>query len=115
MEWYYKTKDPYYKKLPPFDPNCSNNDGRNMGIIYPKKTTKIFIPKGFSSQLEKIVFEIAHRIPETEVHWHLDDKYLGSTKSIHKMEISSCQGMHFLTLVDEYGEELNRNFEVLKK
>lgn len=114
MEWYYKSKDPYYKTLPSFHPNCFSEEEKNMDLIYPKSGTKIFIARGFE-QTEKTLFTAAHRLPNTTIHWHLDEIYLGSTSDIHQMEIFSNEGQHTIMLVDENGEILNRSFELIGK
>jgi len=115
MEWYYKSKDPFYKPLPPFLPQCETGQVHNMEIIYPRAGTKIFIPKGFNSEQQKTVFKVVHRIPGMTIYWHLDQEYLGSTTTLHQMEIYAPEGIHTLTLVDENGETQNCRFEVLGK
>lgn len=115
MEWYYKSKDPYYKVLPKFAQNCSPQESVNMELIYPKASAEVFIPKGFNNVEERVVFEAAHRIPNTTIHWHLDDQFLGSTSGIHQMEIKADIGNHLVTLVSENGETVTRNFRVIGK
>jgi penicillin-binding protein 1C len=65
--------------------------------------------------LEKAVFEIAHRNPERKVYWHLDDQFVGSSVREHNLELSAKAGPHKITIVDEVGETLSWNFEVLEK
>ena len=113
IEWYYKSKDPSYRMLLPYHPNCNGAISENMDIIYPREISKMFIPKNFGSKTEKIVFEVVHRLQGTEIYWHIDKKYLGSTKNIHEMEVYANEGIHTLTLIDEYGEELTRTFEII--
>lgn len=114
MEWYYKSKDPFYKVLPPFLDKCISIE-ENMDLIYPKPNAKIFIPRDFENIKEKIVFEAAHRIPSTRIYWHLDNLYLGSTSQIHQMEVTSTPGTHTITLISEQGEQLTRKFEILTR
>lgn len=115
MEWYYKSKDPYYKVLPKFASNCSPQESINMELIYPKSSAEVFIPKGFNNVKEKVVFEAAHRIPNSTIHWHLDEVFLGSTSSIHQMEIEAEEGPHRVTLVSAEGETITRNFTVISR
>jgi len=114
MEWYYKSKDPYYKVLPAFLNGCTDKE-KNMDFIYPKAFSKIYIPRDFENKQEKVVFEAAHRKPSTLIYWHLDDEYLGSTSRIHQMEIYANPGTHVITIVSANGEMLKRQFEVLIK
>lgn len=113
MEWYYKSKNPYYRTLPPFDPRCVSKEETSMDLIYPEPDTKIFIPRDFGGKLEKTLFIAAHRLANTTIHWHLDEEYLGSTTDIHQMEVSTDEGFHTLTLVADNGEIISRRFEVV--
>ena len=51
----------------------------------------------------------------TEIYWHIDNEYVGSTQSFHQLAISPTAGKHTLTLVDENGERLVQAFTVLDK
>lgn len=114
MEWYYKSKDPFYVPLPSFLQGCSNIKD-NLDIIYPQPGTQIFIPRGFGSEQQHTVFEAAHRNSSTTIYWHIDNEYIGSTRSLHKMEVLTNSGEHLLTLVSEDGEILQRKFYVIDK
>ena len=115
VEWYYKKENPFYKPLPPLAPACAASKGptRNMDLIYPTPYAKIYIPKDFDSRRQKTVFEATHRIARARIHWHLNEKYLGTTHDIHQLEIDAEEGTHTLTLVDEQGETIVRKFTVL--
>jgi penicillin-binding protein 1C len=116
MEWYYKSKHPNYKTLPPIRPDCrGTSDEWAMAIIYPKKPSRIYVPIELDGTLGKTVFEIMHRNKSTEVFWHLDEAFIGSTKDIHQMELNPDVGEHTLTLVDENGESLSQKFEIVGK
>lgn len=113
QEWYYKSKSPLYKTLPPFHPSCNQTEQNPMVFSYPVNTNKLFIPKELNGKKGRIVFEIVHRIPNKNVHWHLDENYLGSTQDLHNMEVLCDKGPHVLLVVDEDGNELKKWFEVL--
>ena len=113
QEWYFKRKNPFYKMLPPFKKGCNQEVFKNMDVIYPKDLTKILIPVELSGNKGKAVFEIAHRNSNTTIFWHLDHAYIGETKNIHRMEIDPKPGKHKMTLVDDQGETLNFNFEIM--
>lgn len=118
-EHYYKSKNPNYRPLPPFRADCAaaaaNDTERAMQLIYPKKSTRIYVPIGLDGSQSKTVFKAAHRNPETVVYWHLDNEYVGETQHFHELELSPKVGTHVLTLVDELGNRLVREFEVLGK
>lgn len=114
VAYYYKQKHPTYRPLPPFRPDC--NDGTEkipMQLIYPRETARIFIPKELNGKRGQVIFEVAHDRNNETVFWHLDDKYIGETKRNHQMGLSPSTGKHQLTLVDEEGNVLEKNFEVV--
>jgi penicillin-binding protein 1C len=78
QEWYYKSKNPSYKELPPFKEGCTTASN-SMELIYPKETTKIYVPIELDGTIGKTIFQVAHRKANTIIYWHLDDKYIGST------------------------------------
>ena len=61
------------------------------------------------------MFEAAHREVATVIYWHLDEEYLGETRELHQMALAPTPGSHTLTLVDENGEILVREFAVLSQ
>jgi penicillin-binding protein 1C len=116
QEWYYKQKNPGYKMLPPLHPGCITDESIDiMELIYPKHTATIYIPFNMEGEKSKVVFEAAHRKPNTTIFWHLDDQYLGSTSHIHQFGFNPTKGSHVLTLVDEYGNSFSKSFDVMNK
>jgi penicillin-binding protein 1C len=86
-----------------------------MAVIYPKNRSGIFISRNLNGSMEKVVFEIAHRQPESTVYRHLDDQFIGTTQSEHTLEIIASAGNHTITVVDEQGEQVSWRFEALDK
>lgn len=115
MEWYYKKRNALYRSLPPFRDDCSGGDQVVMELIYPKSNDHIFVPVDLDGVLGKVVFEIAHHDPETEVFWHIDGDFIGSTVQFHQIEVSPEEGRHLLTLVDEHGNTINKAFTIVGK
>ncbi|MDF2438124.1 MAG: penicillin-binding protein [Bacteroidota bacterium] len=115
MEWYYKSKNPSYKELPPFRSDCETQGSGAMEIIYPKQYSKIYVPIELDGSIGKTVFEVAHRKADAMIYWHLDGKYMGSTQNIHQMGLTPDEGNHTLTLVDEEGESIIEKFEIISK
>lgn len=117
-EFYYKSKHPTYRSLPPFREDCQSDISAAkspMQLIYPQHKTKIFVPKELDGTLSRTVFKVAHRNPETTIFWHLNNEYLGETKTFHQIELAPEAGEHQLTLVDENGNRLVREFEIVGK
>ncbi|MDG1477511.1 MAG: penicillin-binding protein 1C [Vicingaceae bacterium] len=112
-EWYYKTKDPNYKALPPFMVGCEEQQ-QNMEIIYPSNLKELSLAKNIDGTTGKLVFEVAHRNPETEVFWHIDEEYVNTTNHFHQIEVEPEIGQHILTIVDENGETITKNFSVIE-
>jgi len=115
MEYYYKSKNPLYKVLPNYKPDCFEESKKIMDFIYPKAYSKIFLAKGFNGKTNDVIFRLAHNIPDTKVFWYLDKTFIGTTKSIHEMAIHpKKEGKHIITVVDEFGNETKRIVEIVK-
>jgi penicillin-binding protein 1C len=118
-EFYFKSKNPSYQSPPPFRPDClaSQTAQHNlpMQLIYPKHPTQIYVPVDLDGKLSSTVFRAAHRKPDTEIFWHLDGAYLGSTQTFHQMALQPAVGKHKLTLVDKDGYRLEQAFEIIGK
>ncbi|GAB4279841.1 MAG: penicillin-binding protein 1C [Marinilabiliales bacterium] len=119
IEYYFKSKNSFYKTLPPFRDDCLEklNDKpiNTMELIYPKNPSKIYIPVKLTGEESSTVFQVAHRNPGRIIYWYLDDNYIGQTKNIHKMALSPDFGKHILTLIDQNGETLSQTFEIISK
>lgn len=116
MEFYYKTRNPNYKSLPEFRSDCiTETDNKPMEIIYPKKKSQIYIPIDIDGTRGKTVLEVAHRSSDAEIHWHLDENYIGTTTTIHQLEVSPKAGKHKLMVIDQNGFQSSVEFEVSEK
>ncbi len=115
QEYYFKTKNPMYKSLPPYKLGCEPEIEKSMEMIYPKAGTVIYIPYELSGEQGKTIFEIAHRQPSNSVFWHLDGALIGTTRDIHQLGLNPSKGKHMLSLSDNTGEILNIPFEVVSE
>ena len=84
-----------------------------MAFIYPEQGSSIFIPKKLDGSEGEVVFSLAHSNPETDVYWHLDSEYIGSTRFIHRLSFRPSRGSHSLTAVDESGNSVSVSFRVV--
>lgn len=114
QEWYYARTHAGYRRLPPYRKDCATPEDM-MDLIYPPKGARVFIPRDFGGKKSRVVFELAHRAPATEVYWHIDNHYAGMTQHVHQMELNLTEGKHLLTLVDAHGNCLQRTFHVVSK
>jgi penicillin-binding protein 1C len=116
QEWYFRNKNPFYRVLPAFRPDCAPVSARkNMDMIYPGNNSRVYIPVELDGRPGSTVFKVAHRNPAAIVYWHLDDSFTGSTVQIHQMALAPSPGVHRLTLVDQNGETMAIRFEVISK
>jgi penicillin-binding protein 1C len=63
----------------------------------------------------KAFFMATHRTKNTKLFWHLDDAYVSTTQQFHQLAVNPLPGKHVLTIIDEQGNSVNINFEVLQK
>jgi penicillin-binding protein 1C len=112
---YYQRVHPSYDPLPPFHPDCSNDQLSSMKFIYPFSNSNIYVPVELDGNTGKTVFEIAHRNPSTKIFWHLDDQYLGQTRDFHQLSVSPKAGKYQLVLVDEYGSRIEQSIEIINQ
>jgi penicillin-binding protein 1C len=115
MEYYYKTKNYQYHILPPFAPGCDQAEANPMELIYPKDGAKVYVPLEADGKRGRMICNAAHRQAGSKIFWHLDGKYVGESSAFQQMALNPSPGMHKLTLVDNAGNTLQINFEVLDK
>jgi len=114
MEYFYRQKHPEYSPLPPFAEGCGTGRGLPvMEFIYPTQGIRIFIPRDHTGELTRVIAEVVHRNPSKKIFWHLDEKYLTTTKFIHQTEILAGAGIHVLTIVDEDGNTIKCLFNIV--
>ncbi|PUZ28964.1 penicillin-binding protein 1C [Chitinophaga parva] len=117
MEFYYKQKNSYLP-LPPYRQDCLSSvdqDKPAMELIYPRAGARIYVPVEIDGSPGEAVFTAAHRTPGTKIFWHIDNQFVGTTMDMHQLAVHPPPGKHTLTLVDENGEEVRINFEILDK
>jgi penicillin-binding protein 1C len=91
------------------------NTADNLAVLYPRQNTKVIIPRDLNGSKSASVFEVAHRNPSATVYWHMDEHYIGMTKAgIHQKAFNVSTGKHKLTIVDDGGETVAVEFEVLE-
>jgi len=116
MEYYYKQKNADYKMLPPFKQGCEFGEtARAIEIIYPAPAAKIYVPLEINGQKGKTVFSAAHRRASAKIFWSLDDNFISTTQNFHQVALNPGAGKHVITLVDENGVSVSREFEIVEK
>ena len=114
MEWYYKSLHIDYKPLPPFRDDCQSTQQVVMDFIYPKTNSKIYLAKDFNSKIQPVIVKVAHSNREAKLFWYVDNEYKGTTQIFHEMQIEAETGIHYITVADEFGNEIRRRIELIK-
>jgi penicillin-binding protein 1C len=113
MEWYYKSKHIDYLPLPPFREDCVSTQTGTMDFIYPKANSKIYLTKNFNGEIQPVVLKVAHPNREMQLFWYVDNVYKATTKTFHELAILPPSGFHYVTVVDENGNEMKRRIEIV--
>lgn len=112
LEYYYARLHPEYKPLPAFAEDCLREGELKMEFIFPKKNETILLPKDFDENINEVVFQLAHRSPETTVFWYLNQEFVGKTETFHQLAIRRKPGTYTLTATDEDGNEARQQVEI---
>lgn len=114
MEWYYKSNHIDYLPLPPFRADCQQTQQASMDFIYPKANSKIYLTKDFNSKIQPVILKVAHSNKEAKLYWYVDNVYKGTTQTFHEMQIEANTGFHYITVEDEFGNEIKRKVEIIR-
>lgn len=114
MEWYYKSLHIDYKTVPPYRADCQPTQQAVMDFIYPKTNSKIYLTKDFNSKVQPVIVKVAHSNREAKLFWYVDNDYKGTTQTFHEMPIAAETGVHYITVADEFGNEIKRRVEIIK-
>ncbi|HKE94952.1 MAG TPA: penicillin-binding protein 1C [Povalibacter sp.] len=117
-EFYYRRQHASYRMLPAYRDSCESarTEGQGpMDFLYPTVGTRLYIPIDLGTQKGRTVFEAVHRNPDATLQWHLDDRYIGATRTYHQQALDISPGQHTITIVDAAGHRLSRRFEVLAR
>ncbi len=116
MEYYYKQRNHDYKILPPFKAGCTPTaSAAMMELIYPHPGSKIYVPVEIQGEKGKTVFTATHRNQMAKIYWSIDHEFLTTTQTLHQVAINPAPGKHTITLTDEQGNTIARQFEIVDK
>jgi penicillin-binding protein 1C len=51
--------------------------------------------------------------PEDELFWYLNDRFLGTTRNYHSMEIHPERGIHVISITNGHGARASRTIEII--
>jgi len=115
MAWYYKSQHIEYLPLPSFKEDCQGTQTTTMDFIYPKANSKIYLTKNFNSEVQPVILKVAYSERDKELFWYVDDVYKATTKTFHELPISPTSGIHYITVVDAFGNEIRRKIEIVRE
>ena len=83
MEYYFRRHHSDYRPLPPARPDCAAGESARpaLSLIYPTQGSRIYVPRDLAGARGRAVFQAAHRDAGAQVHWHLDDEYVATTRA----------------------------------
>lgn len=113
MAYYFASLNPQYKLMPPLATDCIAEDEPLMAFIYPRRNEQVILPKNFDETVNDVVFRLAHRNPDTNVYWYLDETFIGQTKTFHELAVVIAPGTYLLTVTDQEGNSINGKIEVV--
>lgn len=102
--------------LPPHKPDCPGQFSQGWGgrltlqIVYPQEDARLWVPRDFGGELQKVILRAAHRENQRVIYWYLDNRYLGSTVNRHEQAVELARGWHVLEVVDESGFRDRKRF-----
>ena len=105
MEYYYKPQHPEYVSMPESTSSTTAVAEDALHFVYPANGSVVALAKQMDGTRGSIVCKVAHTSSTTELFWHLDDCYIGSTTTLHNMSIQPTAGYHTITVVDTYGNQ----------
>lgn len=111
-EYYYKNKNPFYKKLPNFRSDCMGEITSKMEFLIPKDNSTFYLTKDFKEIENGLVLKVVHTNPKSLIYWYLNDEFIGETESIHEINISPKQGTYIITAVDNEGNEIKSRIKI---
>lgn len=112
QEYYYALAHPNYRNLPPFREDCAPGEQDRMSFIHPKAGETILLPRDLGKAMREVVFQLAHRQPNSTVYWYLDDTYKGKTTDFHELILEVEPGEYLLTAVDGQGNRIQQGLQV---
>lgn len=115
-EYYYRQISSDYVSPP------ASAGSRPLELIYPQHNAVLYLPRGFEDGERRggqFVFRAAHRDNMARIHWHLNDRYLATTRPGmglgHTLTTALPKGNHLLTLVDDSGHRQAIRFTVRER
>jgi len=112
--YYYQKRNSSYVSMPSFREDCMKLENSKMDFIYPvKQYSKITLTKGVDGKVNEFVLKLTHPKSDATVYWYVNDEFQKATNDYHVITILPDKGIHTITVVDNFGNELQRVIEIL--
>lgn len=116
--FYYAQNDAQMPAVPAWRKDCRKNlpavnQQAPLALEYPSASAKVRIPIELDGQLGRIILKAHHQQSGAVVHWHIDNRFIDSTRHIHEKAIAVNPGWHQITLVDGKGYKVSQWFKAL--
>jgi len=79
-----------------------------MKFLYPSEKTTIFLPKDFEGKTNELILKVAHSNKNATLYWYLNRTFLGTTNELHHMAIVPKDGLHTISVTDNFGLEIRQ-------
>jgi penicillin-binding protein 1C len=104
IAYYLRMKGQYMEQQVGHYPACpAYTTGQSLQIIYPNLNARLFLPRDFNGEMQKVVCKVGHTNRNVKVYWYLNEQFVGETTREHKMEVQFTKGWNTLTVIDENG------------
>lgn len=111
--WYYRQRNSDYKPLPPIHPLAiSAYSDHPIDIVYPQDGSTVILTRQTDGKKGKLIIRATHSSPDATLYYHLNNRYIGSTHTEHKLTIDPESGPCTLTIVDEDGFRATSRFNI---
>ena len=89
-----------------------------MTVLFKEYFYVSSVIKSLSSHFQKYAEYLTEKYltkKNSKIFWSLDDQFIGSTEGFHQLALSPVAGKHVITLTDQYGTAVSREFEIIVK
>lgn len=112
VDYHLKENSITYPKLPKHNPQCTRIQEEDKLIIkYPINNSKIYLPIDLNGKLNSFQAEAVS--DHDQLYWFLNNKFLGKTSKVHKLDIKTNPGKKHLHLVSQEGLSTQITFEII--
>ncbi|WP_432473471.1 penicillin-binding protein 1C [Amphritea sp. HPY] len=114
---FYRLRHASYTPIPAFGEDCEHNVSTILNAIeitYPRPGQLISLPRYLGGEQGEVILRANAKTPNAQLFWHLDQKYLGATRTFHELSVPVRPGRHLLRVIDEQGNIRQLRFTVVR-